>query len=172
MRRAAWKSIFWGGLTAGTLDIGAASLIYKASPIVILHSIASGLLGAASFSGGASSAVLGLFLQWGISLVIAAVFTVAAIRWPELCRRWIAGGLFHGVAIFLVMNYLVVPLSAAWPHHSMTIEGLLHRFPPAKFAENLVALLVFGVIVAFFAHRFLPAGRASDAAAAPAAQPR
>lgn len=162
MREAACKAILWGGFVAGTLDVGAASLIYRVSPIVILHSVASGLLGRASYAGGASTAGLGLLLQWCISLVIAAVYTNAAIRWPRLSRRWIVGGLAHGVGIFVVMSYLVMPLSRAWPHHPFTPEGLLHRFTPAKFVENLGALLLFGLIVAYFAHHFLAAARTDE----------
>jgi hypothetical protein len=45
------------------------------------------------------------------------------------------------VVIFFVMNYAVLPLSA-WksaPH-----------FTALKFAENMAAMLLFGLIVAFF----------------------
>lgn len=61
------------------------------------------------------------------------------------------GGLVYGVALFIVMNYLVVPLSAAWPPHPFTLRGLTHRFPPDKFVYNLLAMLLFGLIVAFYA---------------------
>ena len=57
---------------------------------------------------------------------------------------WIVGGVAYGVVIFFVMNYIVVPLSAwaTWPH-----------FTVVKFVENMVAMLLFGLIVAFFAQR-------------------
>jgi uncharacterized membrane protein YagU involved in acid resistance len=92
-------------------------------------------------AGGASVALLGLVLQWAMSLIIAAVYVLAAHWLPMLRQRWIAGGIAYGVVIFVVMNYVVVPLSAwaRWPN--FTIE---------KFAENLVAMLLFGLIVAFF----------------------
>jgi hypothetical protein len=63
---------------------------------------------------------------------------------PALRRRWLAGGLAYGVVIFFVMNYVVVPLSA-WKHHP--------HFSAYKFAANMAAMLLFGVIVAFFARR-------------------
>ena len=56
----------------------------------------------------------------------------------------IAGGLAYGVVIFFVMNYVVVPLSA-WKHHA--------RFSTYKFAANMAAMLLFGLIVAWFASR-------------------
>ena len=45
------------------------------------------------------------------------------------------------------MNYIVVPLSAAMtkPHFP--------RFSVAHFVENLLAMMLFGTIVAFFASR-------------------
>jgi hypothetical protein len=137
-------AILLGGFIAGTIDIGAAALINVASPILILHFIAGGLLGKAALAGGASAAILGLVLQWVMSLIIAMVY-VAATRWlPILRRLWIVGGLAYGAVIFFVMNYIVVPLSAwaTWPH-----------FTVAKFVENVVAMLLFGLIVAFFAQR-------------------
>jgi hypothetical protein len=44
-----------------------------------------------------------------------------------------------------VMNYVVRPLSAAWPPSDF-------HFHAAKFFENLLAMLVFGLILAWFAH--------------------
>lgn len=151
----ALKATVYAALIAGTIDIGAACLINWLGPVVICHAIASGLLGRASFHEGAASAVLGLFLQWGMALVIAGVYVTAACLLPALARRWVAGGLAYGVVIFAVMNYLVVPLSAAAPPHYFTVEHLLHRFPPGKFVENLVAMLLFGLIVALVTHRLL-----------------
>ena len=69
-----------GGLAAGTLDVGAAALIGRVDPRVILRFIAGGVQGATALQGGAASAWLGLFLQWGMSLVIATVFVLAALR--------------------------------------------------------------------------------------------
>lgn len=137
-------AILLGGLIAGTIDIGAAALINLVSPLRILQFIAGGLLGRAALVGGAPIELLGLALQWGISLVIAAVYVVACASLPILRRRWVVGGLAYGVVIFAVMNYVVVPLSAwaRWPH-----------FTAEKFLENLLAMLLFGLIVAFFAQR-------------------
>lgn len=145
IHKSSLTAILRGGLCAGTIDIGAAALINMVSPFLILHFIAGGLLGRAALAGGASTALLGLSLQWAMSLLIAAAYVVASRPLPVLRRRWIAGGLGYGGVIFLIMNYVVVPLSAwaMWPH-----------FSAAKFAENLLAMLLFGLIVAFFARRF------------------
>lgn len=143
------SSILCGGLIAGTVDIGAAALINWISPMIILRAIASGLLGPTAFQGGLPVSLLGLVLQWLMSLLIAAIFVVAAQRMAWLRERWIGAGLAYGVVVFLVMEFVVVPLSAAANPH-FTIVSLL---------ENVLAMLLFGVIVAFFARR-LPGGAA------------
>ena len=140
------KSSISGGLLAGSVDIGAAALINMASPLRMLLAIASGLLGKAAFHGADGVMLLGLVLQWGMSVIIAAVYSLAAYRFPGLARRWVLGGALYGVIVFLVMNFVVVPLSAAPFRLGLTA---------AKIIPNLVAMLVFGWIVAFMANRFL-----------------
>jgi len=135
-------AILYGGFIAGTIDIGAASLINGISPFIILRAIASGLLGKAAFQGGIPVSLLGLVLQWAMSLLIAAIFVFAARQLAWLSRRWVIAGVLYGAVVFLVMEYVVVPLSAAWPKVHFTTHA---------FIENLLAMLLFGLIVAFFA---------------------
>ena len=143
MRHFMLTAALLGGFIAGTIDVGSACLINWLSPEMILHSIASGLLGRSSFFGGLPTAALGLVLQWAMSIVIAAIYVIAARIAPVLSRAWIACGLAYGVVIFCVMNYVVVPLSAApFKHHAMDA---------AKAGENMLAMLLFGLIVAYFA---------------------
>lgn len=145
LRTAALRTIVCGGLIAGTIDIGSASLTNWLSPVVILHAIASGILGPASFIYGWNVALLGLILQWAMSLMIVAVYVAAANRFSWLKRQWIPAGVFYGIIIFVVMNYVVVPLSAApfKPHFIIN-----------KIIENLLAMILFGLIVAYFTHFF------------------
>jgi uncharacterized membrane protein YagU involved in acid resistance len=154
-------AILVGGLLAGTIDIGAASLISMLSPVFILHVVASGLIGRdAAFSGGLQTAALGMVLQWAMSLVIAAVYVTASGFLPALTRRWVTFGLLYGVGIYIVMNFVVVPLSAlhAWPHLTARSVGL-----------NGLAMLLFGLIVSYFAHRFgRSSARIPDSVPAPA----
>jgi len=154
-RYSSVAAIVLGGLVAGTIDLGAASLIGWASPVFIMQAVASGALGKASFAGGTQTAILGFFLQLAMSLLIAGVYVIASTVLGALKRRWIAGGFAYGVGIFAVMNYVVLPLSA------------VHRIPhftALRFGENMLAMLLFGLIVAFFAR----AG--SDAAQSQAAR--
>ncbi|AGG89452.1 hypothetical protein R2APBS1_2356 [Rhodanobacter denitrificans] len=139
-------AVLYGGFVAGSLDILAAALINRVDPLIILRAIASGLLGRAAFQGGLPVAALGLLLQWAMSLLIAAIFVFAAGRMAWLGRRWIAAGLLYGMPVFVVMEYVVVPLSAAAKPH----------FSALSLVENLLAMLLFGLIVAFFARGIRP----------------
>jgi hypothetical protein len=136
------RAMVVGGWVAGTIDVGAASLINWLSPAIILRAIASGLLGKSSFDGGAKTAILGYALQCGMSILIAAVFVTAARSLSFLRARWILAGSAFGVVVFFVMEYVVVPLSAV---------GQAPHFHIASFLENLLAMIVFGIIIAYFA---------------------
>lgn len=141
VRTTPWVAILYGGFVAGSLDILAAALINWLNPLIIMRAIASGLLGRAAFQGGLPVAALGLLLQWAMSMLIAAIFVFAAGRMSWLSQRWITAGLLYGVVVFVVMEYVVVPLSAAAKPH----------FTALSLVENVLAMLLFGLIVAFFA---------------------
>lgn len=143
-------AILVGGLVAGTLDIGAAVLISGKGPGTILQFIAMGVLGKASMQGGTGSMVLGLALQWAMSLIIAAIFVLASVRLPILRRQWLIAGLAYGVPVFCVMEFVVVPLSA--------IQHMPH-FTTLSLAKNLAAMMAFGLIIAAAARWRLGAAR-------------
>lgn len=152
------RPILLGGLVAGTLDVGAASLINRVSPDLILHYIASGVLGRASFSAGVWAACLGLLLQWAMSVLIAAIYWRVTAGMPRLRERWWLGGLLAGVVTYLVMNFIVMPFSAA----PVTLHQVIARFRLDKGAENLLAMILFGSIIAYCARtRSRDAKRAS-----------
>jgi hypothetical protein len=146
--------VLLGGLIAGTLDIGAACLLNARSPEIILQAVASGVLGKASFRMGIPAAALGLILQWAMSILIAAIFAAGWSNLSIVRRNWVASGVAYGVVIFFVMNFVVVPLSAA---------GFTIKFSAAKFIENMLAMILFGLIIAFFGRD--SAARAGAAAA-------
>jgi len=102
-------------LLAGTLDITTAVLYYigpsSAGAVRLLQGIASGVLGASAFEGGAATALLGLTLHYLIALIWTLVFLVAFRLLGALRRHLIAIGIAYGIIVWLVMNLVVLPLS-------------------------------------------------------------
>ena len=144
---AGLRAILIGGLVAGTIDIEAAALINHVSPVLIAHYIASGALGKSALSAGASATYFGVLLQWAMSVIIAAIYWFVTAGMPRLRAQWWLGGLLAGIVIYLVMNFIVMPFSAA----PVTLHEVIARLRPAKAAEDLLAMFVFGLIVAFCA---------------------
>ena len=115
-RNPAAFAILVGGLIGGALDITYAisfSAMRGVAPTRLLQSVASGLLGQASFEGGVPTAILGFVLHFLMALLIAAIFYFASRRLQFLTRNPITWGALYGVVVYLVMNYVVIPLSAA-----------------------------------------------------------
>lgn len=114
-----WRFVVAGGLVAGAFDIvyACAFWSWKAGvpPQRIFQSVAAGLLGSASFEGGTATAALGLGLHFFNALVMSAAYYLVATRWPLLRRRPVLCGAGYGLILYAVMNYVVVPLSAAGP---------------------------------------------------------
>ena len=108
-----------GGLVAGALDISYACIFWglkrNVAPRRIFQSVASGLLGEGSFRGGLPTAALGLALHFLIATTMAFVFWLAARRWQRLVAWPLATGAGYGLLLYIVMNGVVVPLSAARP---------------------------------------------------------
>ncbi len=110
------RAILAAGITAGVFDLTAACVTWGvrtgARPPRIMQSIASGLLGRNAYSDGWKSAVLGLILHFLIALAAAAVFYLASRKMSWLTLRPFISGTLYGLAVYVVMNHVVVPLSA------------------------------------------------------------
>jgi hypothetical protein len=143
------RALLAGTLAVGVLDLLDAFIFFGlrgAQPIRICQSIAAGLLGRAAFSGGWRTAALGVGLHFFIAFCIVLAFFLAARRLRFLSTHWLLSGIVYGVAVYLVMNFIVVPLSAAgsggpraWP---VVINGvLIHMFGvgvPASWASRRI----------------------------------
>jgi uncharacterized membrane protein YagU involved in acid resistance len=131
------RVILVGGLAAGLIDILYACIVHSfagLAPTVILQSVASGLLGRAAYHGGAATAAFGLLLHMLMTVAMAAIFVAAARRFPALAERPLRSGAAYGIAIYVIMNHVVLPLSAfpgsgRPPSLPMLIGGLfIHAF--------------------------------------------
>lgn len=141
-------AILLGTLVAGAMDITAAIVtwMFRGVPAMrILQSVAGGLLGRDTFAGGPSTAVLGLLLHFMIMSVIVSVYVAASSRLAVLTRHAIACGIAYGIAVYIVMTFVVVPLSAAGgarPSLPLILEG------------GIVHILCVGVPIALITRRF------------------
>ena len=148
-RLSVGRALALGALTVGVLDLLDAVVFFglRGGPVTtILQSIASGLLGPAAFDGGTATAVLGMLLHFVIALMIVLTYRLAS-RWlPLLVREPIGFGVLYGVAVYLTMTLVVVPISAAGsgppalPEWPVLANGLLIHIlgvgvPSALFAR-------------------------------------
>ena len=103
------------GLLAGTLDITAAgtqyALMAHKSPIGVLHFVASGVFGPAALAGGAGMALAGLLLHYLLAVGFAVAFYWLYPRLFSQRTSPVLLGLLYGVAVWLLMNLVVVPNS-------------------------------------------------------------
>ena len=139
-------AILAGGLTAGLFDILMAMHTWSWR---VPRAIAGGILGREVFQS-ESLAVwsLGLFLHFFITCSAAAIYYAASRRLLFLRQYALICGLFYGIAIWMVMNLVVVPLSA------------LHNTGPFEYAGLTQGLLVHmflvGLPISFSVKKFAP----------------
>lgn len=107
-----------GGLIIGLLHLVVQvwlvyDLVLKSPFISSLQYVASGVMGESAFAGGLATALLGLILEFVMTIIIAGVFILSVDRIPLLRSHVIPGSLLYGFGVFVVMNFIVQPLSAA-----------------------------------------------------------
>jgi hypothetical protein len=147
----AFLAIFWGGLACGVLDITQAFIaggLRGSSPVRILQSVASGLLGSKSFKGGIATAILGAGIHFLIAFTGATVFYLASRKLLFLVQRPILWGMIYGEVVFLFMYFVVIPLSA------------IHRFPavtlPLIVTGPIGHTFLVGLPIALAVRRYSP----------------
>lgn len=99
-------------LVSGTLDIISAfvfSGMAGVNPGQVLRYVASGPFGDAMRHGGIAAAALGLGVHYALMSVMVAVYFAIVSRVKAARRLWPLAGTLYGIAIYLVMNWIVVP---------------------------------------------------------------
>jgi hypothetical protein len=145
----ALQAIILGGLIAGTLDLTSAFIVTGlrgGSHARMLQGIASGLLGADSFTGGAATAALGGLLHFTIAFIWTIVFYLASRKVKFLIDQPIVSGVLYGVVVYLLMYYVIVPLSAApfqMPHT-----------PDAIARDVFIHIICIGLPIALVVRRY------------------
>jgi hypothetical protein len=148
----AWRWVVLGGLALATLDGLFATTFWRVAADMpwtrVFQSVAAGVLGLdASVAGGASTAWLGVGLHYAIAMCFVIVYTLVATRVDALVRRPLAFGTLYGLALYAVMNLVVIPLSAI---------GHLPKFDNIPWVSSSIVMhAIFGLICAFAARRAL-----------------
>jgi uncharacterized membrane protein YagU involved in acid resistance len=143
----ALRAILLGGLIAGTIDISYAfifSYLRRGTrPVRILQSVASGALGQDAFKGGAKTAAVGLIFHFLIATIAAAVYYLASRPLRFLVNQPFICGPLYGVCVYLVMNFVVLPLSAIGSRPALPLPVLISGLLIHMFGIGLpIALIV------------------------------
>ncbi len=150
-RDIAWKQVMLGGLLVAIGDIVFATTRWFSWDAYglqrVFQSIAVGVLGTASFDGGVSSALLGAVLHLFMATMFVAAYALVARRFPAILRRLFTFGVAYGVVMYVIMNFIVMPLSRVGRTPSLSnVESI---------AWSVAAHMVFGMICVAFARRAL-----------------
>ncbi|HZX77006.1 hypothetical protein [Lysobacter sp.] len=151
IHRIDWSQVLLGGLLVAIGDIVFATTLWFSwdAPGLqrVFQTIAVGVLGQTSFDGGVPTAVLGAVLHVFMATMFVVVYTLAARRQPNLLARPVALGLAYGVVLYVVMNFVVMPLSRVGRSPSFD--------HPDWIFYSVLAHMLFGVVCVLFARRAL-----------------
>lgn len=110
------RALLLGTIAVGVLDGLDAAIFFglRGVPVDrIFQAIASGLLGPVAFTGGVATVLLGILLHFLIAFGIVLIYYLASRSRPFLHQRPVVFGAIYGIVAYIVMNYVVIPLSAA-----------------------------------------------------------
>jgi hypothetical protein len=146
----AWVGVVLGGLVAGCFDILYAiianGLRGGLSPLWVLQSVASGLLGKDAFDGGVPTGLLGLLCHFVIAFGAATVYFLVSRKLALLRERPVLSGALFGILVYLFMNFVVLPLSA--------FPFTLH-YPLKRLAEGFFShAVLIGIPIALLQKRY------------------
>jgi len=132
-----------GGAIAGTFDLTCAFFTFG---LGAPRGIAGGLLGRqAVLQGGAGIWILGFLLHYFIAISAAGLYCLASRKLELLRDHWLVCGIFYGIAIWLVMNRVVLPLSAYHFTGPYQFRGMLQGL--------LVHMFIIGLPISFSLRR-------------------
>jgi hypothetical protein len=143
------KTVIITGLIAGVLDATGAIIHYlsvgRKDPVRIFNFIASGVFGKDALTGGLPFAFLGLIFHLIIATIWATIFFFLYPRLRLYTKNWIVVGLLYGIAVWIGMNLIVVPLSNTPP---------MTRTPSGMIIGAIVLMICIGLPCAYSASRY------------------
>jgi uncharacterized membrane protein YagU involved in acid resistance len=144
-------------LLIGTLDLIDAFVFfgYLGVPAIrIPQSIASGFLGQLAYHDGMISAAFGIILHYLIAFSIAGTYFYISGELP-LYRRPILSGAIYGIAVYCVMNYIVIRISNFYPQPHFAVR---------PFINGIIGhILLIGIPLALIARRYVQGPKKKNA---------
>lgn len=144
------KAILFSGLCIGLADGIAAALsnflMKDVSPDRVFKFVASGAFGMRAFAGNTEMVAAGLFFHFLIALTFTAFYFIVASSYKNLHSYVLLTGSIYGCGVWLVMNFIVIPLS---------------NTPPISFQSDsvivgiLVHIFIIGIPIAWLAKQHL-----------------
>ena len=142
------KPIAIATAVSGTLDIMFAmvlTVVFGREIGNMLRYVGSGPFPEATDMG-ASGAILGLIVHFALMAIMATVYVLAARRIPALVERPVQWGVLYGLATYVVMNWLVVPMRFGTP---------LPPSPLSMATQLFAHIALVGIPIALIAARYL-----------------
>jgi hypothetical protein len=134
--------ILAGGAVAGTLDLTVPFITFGPDNPRI---IAAGLIGFQAVRTGIFPWILGVLLHYFIAFSAATVYCLASRKLRFLHDHWLVCGILYGIAVFLVMNLVVLPLCAFHYTGPFKLRGLLQGV--------LAHMFLIGLLISFSLRR-------------------
>ena len=95
---------------------------------------------------GVNGAILGLIVHFALMAIMAAVYVLAVQRLPALLQRPIQWGVLYGLATYVVVNWLVVPMRFDMP---------LPPSPLSMATQLFAHIVLVGLPIALITARYL-----------------
>ena len=143
-------AILLSGLIVGIFDAIAASVFSYgfsgASPDKVFRYVASGVFGKEALTGGMPVAAWGLFFHFIVATGWTTLFYLLRPKIAFLSSSKYTAGIGYGIFIWLMMNFVVVPLSNVPPstfHFTMRTAVMI-----------MIHMFVIGVPISYLADKY------------------
>lgn len=144
-----FQTILLAGLVAGALDITAALVnSYLSSgikPDRVFRFIASGVFGKNAFTGNNSMIAWGAVFHFTIAFIFALCFAFLYPRLKFLSKNIFITGIMYGIFAWLVMSFVVVPLSNTPATRGPSVKGIVFQL--------LFHIFLVGIPIAIIIHK-------------------
>jgi hypothetical protein len=143
------QAILLATVVSGVLDAAAATTQAATLGMPaqrVFQGVASGILGPPSFERGWNSGALGVVLHFVIACIISTIYVLASLHLPFLLRHPLIAGGLYGIVVFVVMFFIVLPLSRR-PRRPFNLKFAI--------TQLLIHIVIIGWSIAFSARYIL-----------------